>query len=252
MAKFLIIVPTLNSYQLLPKLITSLESQIYQNWKLIFVDGKSNYDHKEYLKSICKKNCNFRIIEQSNKSRGIYGAMNDGLLLAEKDEWVLFLGSDDWIDNKKTLFDLNMLIQNCSEIPDLIIAEARYYDSNLKMRRVSKFKYIKNLNFSLFVGFTPPHQGTLFGPGSLQKLKFFDENISLSADLDYYLKLRKYDDLNIKTFDKNIVKLRVGGVSGRENKRRFAQVIRCYKKEYSFLWIIPFIMRYILRFFSLL
>ena len=177
--------------------------------------------------------------------------MNDGLLLAEKNEWILFLGSDDWIDNKNTLSDLNMFIKSFTERPDLIISEASYYNSKLERKRVSKFKYIKSLNFSLFIGFCPPHQGTLFGPTAIEKVRFFDHNISLSADLDYFLKLSKFNKLNIKTFNNNIVKMGLNGISGKENKKRISQVIRCYKKEYGFFWVIPFIIRYIRRIISL-
>ena len=36
-----IIIPTLNTFQILPKLIDSLKIQTWQKWKLLFVDGDS-------------------------------------------------------------------------------------------------------------------------------------------------------------------------------------------------------------------
>ena len=47
--KILIIVPTLNSYKILQKLIDSLHNQTYKKWRLIFVDGKSDINHKKWL-----------------------------------------------------------------------------------------------------------------------------------------------------------------------------------------------------------
>ena len=48
---FLIIVPTYNSYKKLEQLVKSLKSQIYKNWKVIFIDAPSNDNHKNPFSS---------------------------------------------------------------------------------------------------------------------------------------------------------------------------------------------------------
>ena len=40
-----IIVPTLNSYLILPKLVDSLKMQTWEDWNLLFVDGESTEKH---------------------------------------------------------------------------------------------------------------------------------------------------------------------------------------------------------------
>ena len=45
-----LIIPTLNSYNILPKLINSLKMQTFVNWKLIFVDGNSSIEHKKMVR----------------------------------------------------------------------------------------------------------------------------------------------------------------------------------------------------------
>ena len=50
---FLMIVPTLNSYKELDKLVTSLKSQTYKQWRTVFIDGDSSSDHKEWINSCC-------------------------------------------------------------------------------------------------------------------------------------------------------------------------------------------------------
>ena len=52
---FLFIVPTLNSYKKLPKLVDSLTNQTYESWRCLLVDGESNEKHKKWVKSIVKK-----------------------------------------------------------------------------------------------------------------------------------------------------------------------------------------------------
>ena len=49
----LIIVPTLNSHELLPRLVSSLQSQTMLDWRLLFIDGPSEAEHREWLHLCC-------------------------------------------------------------------------------------------------------------------------------------------------------------------------------------------------------
>ena len=51
----LIIVPTLNSHKVLVRLVNSLISQTFKDWRVIFIDGKSSLKHINYLKKLSKK-----------------------------------------------------------------------------------------------------------------------------------------------------------------------------------------------------
>ena len=64
--KILIVVPTLNSYKILQKLIDSLHNQTYKEWRLIFVDGKSDKIHKEWLMNKCKNDKFLNYIKNYN------------------------------------------------------------------------------------------------------------------------------------------------------------------------------------------
>ena len=54
MNKFLVIVPTLNSYLLL-KLIKSLKLQTWPYWKIFIIDGDSTEKHINWVKKECNK-----------------------------------------------------------------------------------------------------------------------------------------------------------------------------------------------------
>ena len=60
----LIIVPTLNSYKVLPRLINSIKNQIYQEWKLLFVDGNSNLNHQKWIEECCKKDSRIKTLAE--------------------------------------------------------------------------------------------------------------------------------------------------------------------------------------------
>ena len=127
--KILIIVPTLNSYKLLNPLIKSLEIQSFKNWRLLFVDGNSKQKHIDYLNNISQKNEKVFWVKQENKFKGIYGAMNQGILFAEKNDWVMFWGSDDKAANINSLkFISEAVVLNRKIKPYLIFSKCTYFD----------------------------------------------------------------------------------------------------------------------------
>ena len=111
------------------KLVNSLISQTYKNWNLLIIDGYSN-------KKIIKKFNIFSKIDQRIKwkyqdklTHKIYGGMNTGINNAEKNDWLIFWGSDDWATSSSSLQKLFESINKKSSQPDLLIAKGEY--SNL-------------------------------------------------------------------------------------------------------------------------
>ena len=120
----LIIVPTLNSHKLLPRLIESLQKQTFKNWRVIFIDADSSKKHINYLKKIKASDIRFSWETQEKNKFGIYGAMNQGINYAKKSEWVLFWGSDDWAVNKNSFSEIVKTINTfIDKKPYLIISK---------------------------------------------------------------------------------------------------------------------------------
>jgi glycosyltransferase involved in cell wall biosynthesis len=98
-----LIVPTRDSYRLLPRLVDSLQAQTEGSWQVTFIDGGSGAEHRAWLDSLCLGDHRFRWLEQSAQSPGIFGAMNQGFALAGPNDWLLFWGSDDWAAGPQVL-----------------------------------------------------------------------------------------------------------------------------------------------------
>ena len=254
MESILIIIPTKNSSQYLGKLVNSLIDQNDPNWRAIFVDFNSDHSNKEYLKKLCNRDCRFSIEKQTSNS-GIYGAQNIGFNLCKDNEWMLFWGSDDYATNKNMLERLKNKIlklnKNEKKI-DIIFAKASYINDKKKIVRSSKFNFIFNYKFSLFLGNCPPHQATLLGPRAIKLVNNFSNNYFLASDLDYFCRLSLYKSLNFYFYHSDIVYMGLGGISQRKNKERFLEVLNIYRKYFGFLFFVPFILRYLLRFYSLI
>ncbi len=250
----LIVVPTLNSYLILPKLIDSIKNQHFENWELLFVDGNSSLEHRSWLINFCKLDSRFNYLVQPPHEKGIYGAMNVGFKYVKPYQWLLFWGSDDWAADSYAFNKAMDSIKNFNDsgcFPDLLICDARYFSNDMKSKRISSFRSASSFRRSLFLGKTPPHQGTFFGPKVREKISFFSDKYTLAADLDYFLKVSRYSNLIIKTIQLELVHMGTDGISGKQTFRRLKEVSSLYLQNFGFLWFIPFIFRYIRRFKTL-
>ena len=251
-----IIVPTLNSYLILPKLVDSLKNQTWKAWQVLFVDGNSNSRHKEWLRDVCLHDPRFDFIKESKNDGGIFGAMNQGLVGLKEDEWVLFWGSDDWAFSPHALEDVIKEVNTLSCNYDLIVCRGQYIDAQSN-KLIRKSYFIKNKKLEtldrkkyrnkLFLGLIPPHQTTLFNKKIFQEFSCFTQELKLAADLDYFLRASHINNLSLLVLDKNIVNMSTNGISSKQNILRFKEVIYSYKKSFGYLFLVPFLLRYIRR-----
>tara|TARA_A100001388_G_C28747056_1_gene490064 strand:+ start:456 stop:1205 length:750 start_codon:yes stop_codon:yes gene_type:complete len=247
--RFLIIVPTLNSYRLLPKLIDSIRKQIFKEWRVIFVDGDSEIEHKNYLRKICDKDPRFKYISQKKERKGIYGAMNQGFSYVLPNEWALFLGSDDWL----AFDDVLLKINNMNKKPNfyhLLIGNAVYVENDDVLLRNSFFDFFRTFKLSFLLGSSPAHQGTLYS--YLLNEKKYDENYKLAGDLEHFLSISKFKGLNLFITKQIITHMSNGGVSQKYNLLRTKEVMKAYIKHFGIIFFVPLFFRYLKRLISLI
>ncbi len=251
-----IIVPTLNSYLILPKLINSLKIQTWKDWNLLFVDGDSTKKHFNWIKDLCLSDSRLNVIKQDESFKGIYGAMNQGFKTIKDNELVLFWGSDDWAISPSVFEDIISKINSYKKKYDLLICRGRYID--FKTQRITRYsnffknKFLTSLNKetfkkSLFLGMTPPHQATFFNKNAFEKLPSFSEKLQLASDLDYFLKFSCIDKISILVLDNELVNMSNNGISSQKNLLRFKEVLYSYKNIFGIFFFVPYILRYIRR-----
>lgn len=253
----LIVVPTLNSHTLLPRLVHSLQQQTWPHWQVLFIDGPSCSEHRRWLQQCCSSDSRCRWIEQDPAQPGIFGAMNQGFASAAFEDWLLFWGSDDWAASPQCLHEAMISIASAIRCPDLLVCKGRYADAcNLRLGRTTRFQssgLLDSFHFrlALLFGSTPPHQATLFGPGARSRLSHYSEDFRLAADLDYFLQLSRSSDLRVQCLDLELVHMADAGVSGQQTQRRLQEVCLAYRRSFSSGWWFAFVARYIRRLASL-
>ena len=193
---FLFIVPTLNSYKKLPKLIDSLTNQTYGFWRCVFVDGDSNEKHKKWVKSLVKKDQRFISIKENKNERGIYPAMSKGYKSAFINDWIIFLGSDDWLSSRNVINSLaESISKNSFKKIDLLISSTDLV--NPKTKKISRSHQIKSDIFVererflklLFFGYMPNHQSLCFSYDLLGTLLPYSKDFDYASDNEMVLKL---------------------------------------------------------------
>lgn len=261
----LVVVPTLNSFSLLPRLVSSLRAQTFTGWRVLFVDGPSHFEHREWLDHLCFCDDRFSWIAQSFSRPGIFGAMNQGIEFAHTcslpPDYLLFWGSDDWAASPIVLaqaFSSLTRASLCEDLPDLIVCRGRYVDqASSALTRSTAFRqsgFLTSASYrrALFFGSTPPHQATFFGSGALKYLDHYSDDFLLSADLDYFLQLRHRPALFIQCLDLELVHMSSGGISGVQTQRRLSEVCNAYRRGFGLIWWVPFLLRYLRRLLSIL
>jgi len=249
-----IIVPTLNTYLILPKLINSLKIQTWKDWNLLFIDGDSTKKHFNWMQTTCLSDSRLNVIKQEENFKGIYGAMNQGFKTIKDNELVLFWGSDDWAISPIIFENIISKVNSYKKKYDLLICRGRYIDyKSQKITRNSNFfknKFLISLNRemfkkSLFLGMTPPHQATFFNKNAFDKLSSFSENLKLASDLDYFLKLSCIENVSVLVLDNELVNMSNNGVSSKKKFLRFKEVFYSYKNIFGIFFFVPYTLRYI-------
>jgi glycosyltransferase involved in cell wall biosynthesis len=257
----LIVVPTLNSHSLLPRLLRSLQAQTWPHWRLLFIDGPSGHEHRQWLNQCCADESRCFWLKQDPAELGIFGAMNQGFAEAAYDDWLLFWGSDDWAAGPSVLAQLAACLNRAASQgnqPDLLVCRGRYADAaSGALARPTVFQAAglfstASYRRALWLGSTPPHQATLFGPGARRHLARYSPGFRLSADLDYFLQISSHPGLCVQCLDLELVHMAEGGVSGQQTQRRLLEVRYAYRRAFGRRWWFPFMSRYIRRLASLL
>ena len=256
---FLIIVPTFNSSDILYRLVKSVSEQTFRNWRLVFIDANSSKIHHDWLKNCISRDSRFLLIKENKKYKGIYPSMTLGTQLARKSDWLIFLGSDDWFNNKDSLEIIADNIKSKKSINGNIITLFNtqfLQERTCKLLRFNRVPYLrKSINQKLlydltFFGYMPPHQSACFSYGLIKKIMPYSRKYKLAADSDLFLKSFAIKNLKIIFIDELLINIQAGGISSKFLFKRVKEVVGIYMDNFSFYFFIPLICRYVRRFFS--
>ncbi|MGN0502455.1 MAG: glycosyltransferase family 2 protein, partial [Ruminococcus sp.] len=125
MPKFSVIIPVYNVQKYLDECVDSVLNQTYSNFEIILVDDGSTDRSPRICDCYAKKDDRIKVIHKENG--GLSSARNCGIR-AMTGDYVLFLDSDDFWDNKKALDSLSKIIYE--ESADVVCYGYKEFDEN--------------------------------------------------------------------------------------------------------------------------
>ena len=207
-----IITVTLNSKKTLISTLNSILSQTYDNIEHIIVDGGSTDGTIEILKNYRNKNTKVIISEGA----GIYQSMNIGIK-ASTGDLISILNSDDIYQNEKTIETVINLVNQNPDYP-IYLGDVVYF-KNTSFFDI--YRYYKAKNFKrwhLKIGLMPPHPPSFIKKSVYEKYGLYNENFKIASDFEIFLRFIYRNNLTFYKLNKVIVRMRMGGISGRNLK----------------------------------
>jgi len=174
--KLSIITPTLNSANLIERLVHSLDILSMANlaWEMVIIDGGSTDSTVDIVNSLV---CDLIVV--SEPDGGIYDAMNKGVRLATGD-WLLFIGSDDYLNSKLDPYILETAFNKAkyNKIDFISFSSIRDYG-------YSQEKLISSPRLLPFFN-SIPHPSTFIKKSEI--LEGYSLKYKIASDYDFFLK----------------------------------------------------------------
>lgn len=162
--------------------LNSVFNQTYLNFELIVIDGYSQDGSVAILNSYSDKIAYW----VSEKDRGVYHAMNKGLLKA-KGDYCLFLNSGDCLITKDVLRNVSEGIYKTKSLYDL------YYGCHIWKETEERWNPKRDFRIREVLDHSPiPHQATFYSVEKLTMIGGYKEEFSIISDwgmlLDFMVK----------------------------------------------------------------
>lgn len=187
MCKLSIITINRNNASGLRKTIESVVSQTYTDFEYIIIDGASTDDSvdviKEYAEATlpCGEGLGERLYWISEPDKGIYNAMNKGIVKAQG-EYLLFLNSGDYLANADVL---KTIFVNHQPEADIIGANVLFTASEIHAERLLKSP--EQLRASRLMIDYLPHQGCFLRRDLFTDIHLYDETFIYISDWAFFL-----------------------------------------------------------------
>lgn len=215
MLKVSIITVAYNSAETIGHTIESVLTQSYPNIEYWIIDGLSNDNTIQIIESY-KEKFNGRLHWISEKDKGIYDAMNKGIVRCSGDV-IGILNSDDFFTDNKVIEKMTQAFTN-----DI---DAAYGDVHfVKANNLNKcVRYYSGRVFKPWMvkyGFIPPHPSLYIRKDIFEKYGVYDDSYKISADFEIIARLLYKNKIKAKYIHLDFVTMRVGGASTKNWKAR--------------------------------
>lgn len=216
-----IITVTHNSEKFLLSCIQSVREQENADIEYIVIDGKSTDNTVQLIKQ------NQDIISYwiSETDRGMYDAINKGIRAATGDI-IGILNSDDLLASPDVISN----IVTCFESTNLdsVYGDLEYVDQNNIEKITRVWKGVKFDRRLFNVGWMPAHPTFYIRREVIQKYGLYENHYYSAADYEFMVRYLYHHKISSFYLEQMVVKMRTGGASNGNLKRR----LRANRRDY--------------------
>lgn len=220
-----VITCTLNSSATLRRNIESVNEQSYENYRHIFIDGKSTDSTLDIIRD-CAKNS----VILSERDDGVYHAFNRGLDAVADYDVFGFLHADDYFTDKFCLERVSRAFLErpeigyfCAKVIYVSPGDGKVLDTVGKDKKsMTWWRYLRRSN-------EYAHPSFYCRTELIPQVGRFDTRYTISADIDWIIRLENI--CKNYHFDPNpLVKMTIGGKSASCPRRAFYEEYCIFKK----------------------
>lgn len=232
--KISVITVAFNSVKTIKDTLSAVATQTYPDVEHLIVDGASKDGTVEVVSSY--PNQKIRVISEPDK--GIYDAMNKGLMLATGGV-IGFLNSDDFYANSEVLEKIARVFEDPSV--DACYGDLVYVtQDNSRVVRHWKSKKFRKGDFAK--GWCPAHPTFYVRRSAIERLGLFDSQFRLASDFEFMLRYLECGEVNSTYIPNVLVRMRLGGASNESLKsiaqqnRDIFSALRVNNVQFSMVW----------------
>jgi glycosyltransferase involved in cell wall biosynthesis len=204
--KVTIITVCFNSTSTIEGTIQSVLSQDYTDIEYLIIDGVSTDGTLEKIQKYKHQIAGF----VSEKDKGLYDAINKGILMA-KGDLIGLLHSDDIYQGPDVISQVVKELK--ASHAESLYADLLYVDK-FDLNKVSRFWKSKPYKQGLFQeGWMPPHPTFFVKREVYNRLGLFNLTLKSAADYELMLRFLHKNKISVSYLPRVIIKMRVGGKS---------------------------------------
>lgn len=229
--KISLITATYNSAETVRDTLKSVLNQTFKDIDYIIVDGNSKDNTMEIVQEF-EPLFEGRLRWVSEPDKGIYDAMNKGVMMAQGDI-VGILNSDDFFASDEVLEKVNATFTENQAI-DGIYADVRYVDRHDTSKTVRLFSGKDFKREKLCWGKMPPHPSFYVKRECYNKFGLYSLDYPICADYDMFVKMIWIGNINTLYINDVFVNMRSGGTSSngiKVHRKIMRERMRCVREH---------------------
>lgn len=207
-----------NNAEGLRKTVESVTCQQCSEFEYIIVDGGSTDGSVDVIRHFDGSSVRLRWV--SEKDKGIYNAMNKGIMMANG-EYLQFLNSGDTLIDSSVISNILNEIE-CHNNPDIVIGGVLKIQDG-KIRRFTQLQ--DEIGFWRFYNGSLPHPSSFIRKSLFEKYGMYDENLRIVSDWKWFMRVVVFEGVTPIFVRLDVALFDMGGISEtntalRNNERR--------------------------------